>query len=53
MAWLVNTLESHGKELEKGDFVTTGKVSPTYQAVAGDQIHGDFGEFGVVDMSFT
>lgn len=53
MAWLANILKSHGKELKKGDFVTTGAASPTYQAVAGDQIRGDFGEFGEVDMSFV
>ncbi len=53
MAWLANTLESHGKRLKKGDLVTTGATSPTYQAVAGDVVRGDFGELGDVVVSFA
>lgn len=53
MAWLANTLKSHGKTLKKGDLVTTGAASPTCQAGAGDQIRASFGELGEVDMSFT
>ncbi|MCY4051380.1 MAG: hypothetical protein OXE41_09060 [Gammaproteobacteria bacterium] len=53
MAWLANTLKSRGKTLKKGDLVTTGATSPTYQAVAGDLVRGDFGQLGEVILSFT
>ncbi len=53
MAWLANTLKSHGKALKEGDLVTTGATSPTYSAMAGDDIRGDFGILGEIAMSFT
>lgn len=53
VAWLANELPHYGKQLKRGDFITTGVVSEIYLAQPGDQLRADFGGLGVVEVAFT
>ena len=52
LAWLAGELPRHGHSLSAGDHVTTGVCTEIYLAEAGDEIVGDFGALGRVELSF-
>jgi 2-keto-4-pentenoate hydratase len=52
LAWLANTLCEQGKRLKAGDLVSTGVCTDIYLAGPGDEIVADFGELGMVEVSF-
>ena len=49
---LAGELPRHGHSLAAGDHVTTGVCTESYLAEAGDEIVGDFGALGRVELSF-
>ena len=53
VAWLANELPKHGKQLQAGDYITTGVATEVYLAAAGDQMRADFGVIGSVELMFT
>jgi 2-keto-4-pentenoate hydratase len=53
IAWLANELPKYGKQLKRGDFITTGVVCDVYPAQEGDRMTADFGEMGRVDLWFA
>lgn len=53
VAWLANELPKHGKQLQTGDYITTGVATEVYLAAAGDQMRADFGVIGSVELMFT
>jgi 2-keto-4-pentenoate hydratase len=52
VAWLANTLPQFGRQLRRGDRVTTGVTTDIYLAKAGDRLVADFGEMGRVLLDF-
>lgn len=53
LTWIVNELSSHGMELGKGEFVTTGTCVVPIPAKPGDVVVGDYGDFGKMEVEFT
>ncbi|MCE9530387.1 MAG: fumarylacetoacetate hydrolase family protein, partial [Planctomycetes bacterium] len=53
VAWLANELPKFGRQLRRGDKISTGTTTAVYPAQAGDQIRADFGELGHVELKFT
>lgn len=53
MTWIVNELRSHGMELGKGQFVTTGTCIIPIPVKLGDVVVGDYGDFGRVEVEFA
>ncbi|NJM41083.1 MAG: hypothetical protein HC853_10045 [Anaerolineae bacterium] len=52
IAWLANELPNYGKQLKRGDFVTTGVVCDVYPAQQGDTMTADFGVMGRGELAF-
>lgn len=52
VAWLANTLPRFGRQLSRGDKITTGVTTDIYLAEAGDHLAADFGPLGKVELSF-
>lgn len=52
VAWLANELPKFGKQLRRGDKITTGTTTEVYPAQAGDQVTADFGKLGMVQVRF-
>jgi 2-keto-4-pentenoate hydratase len=52
IAWLANELPKYGKQLKRGDFITTGVVCDVYPAQQGDTMTADFGVMGRVELAF-
>jgi 2-keto-4-pentenoate hydratase len=54
LAWLANELPAHGLDLHADDCITTGLATDgIFDASAGDQLVGDFGALGQVELSFS
>jgi 2-keto-4-pentenoate hydratase len=53
MTWLVNELSGIGVTLRAGQFVTTGTCLVPMPIVQGDQVTGDFGTLGKIDVRLT
>ena len=52
MAWLADELPTFGRQLRRGDLVTTGVATDVFEIGAGDTCVADFGPFGTVTVSF-
>lgn len=52
VAWLANALPRFGRQLRRGDRVTTGVTTDIYLARPGDRLVGDFGALGRVQLDF-
>ncbi len=50
VAWLANELHRRGRQLRRGDKITTGTTTEVYPAKAGDDLVADFGELGRVEL---
>jgi 2-keto-4-pentenoate hydratase len=53
VAWLANELGRLGRQLRRGDKITTGTTTEVYPAKGGDHIVADFGQLGRVELRFT
>jgi 2-keto-4-pentenoate hydratase len=52
VAWLANELPKFGRQLRRGDKVTTGVTTDVYLAQPGDRLTADFGALGRVALDF-
>lgn len=52
VAWLANELPKHGRQLRKGERVSTGTTTEVYFAAAGDHVRADFGPLGAAEVRF-
>lgn len=52
LTWLANTLCLSGSGLKAGDLVTAGSCIAPYAGAAGDHVLADFGDLGVVEVTF-
>jgi 2-keto-4-pentenoate hydratase len=52
VAWLANELPKFGRQLRRGDRVTTGVTTDVYLAEPGDRLAADFGPIGRVEVEF-
>ena len=52
VAWLANELPRFGRQLRRGDRITTGVTTDIYLAQPGDHLAADFGPLGRVSMAF-
>jgi len=53
VAWLANELPRHGRQLRRGDHISTGTAADVYLAAPGDRVAADFGKLGRVEVMFT
>ncbi len=53
VAWLANKIAPHGEGLNAGDVVLAGSFTRPTTAVAGDNIHADYGPLGTVSFRFV
>ncbi len=53
VAWLANKIAPHDEQLEAGDVVLAGSFTRPTTAVAGDNIHADYGPLGTVSFRFV
>jgi len=53
VAWLANKLAPHGEQLNAGDVVLAGSFTRPTTAVAGDNLHADYGQLGTVSFRFA
>lgn len=53
LTWLVNELSQHAALLHAGQIVTTGTCVKPIPIRPGDQLTGDFGRVGLVDLRFS
>jgi 2-oxo-hept-3-ene-1,7-dioate hydratase len=53
VAWLANTLGSHGVALEPGHLVLAGSFTRVVHAQKGDTLHADFGALGGIAVQFV
>lgn len=53
VAWLANKIAPHDEELRVGDVVLAGSFTRPITAVAGDNIHADYGSLGTVSFRFV
>jgi len=53
VAWLANKIAPHGEGLKAGDVVLAGSFTRPTTAVAGDNIHVDYGPLGTVSFRFA
>jgi 2-keto-4-pentenoate hydratase len=52
IAWLANELPKYGRQLKRGDTITTGTCAEVYPAWAGDVVKVEFGVMGSVEVAF-
>jgi len=52
VAWLANTLQSHGKTLAANALISTGTTTNVYAAQAGDSIRAEYARLGSVEVGF-
>jgi 2-oxo-hept-3-ene-1,7-dioate hydratase len=50
VAWLANKLAAHGESLQAGQVVLAGSFTRPVTAVAGDNLHADYGPLGSVSF---
>ncbi len=53
LTWMLNWLREHGRSLAAGEVVSTGTCTGHLFAQPGDTVRADFGELGVVEVSFS
>lgn len=53
VAWLANMLLEQGKQLRRGDYVTTGVCTQLFFAEAGQSVSADFGRLGSVSLALA
>mgnify|MGYP003402073460 CR=1 FL=1 len=53
VAWLANKIAPHDEQLEAGDVVLAGSFTRPTTAVAGDNIHADYGRLGTASFRFV
>ena len=53
VAWLANKIAPHDEQLSAGDVVLAGSFTRPTTAVAGDNIHADYGSLGTVSFRFV
>lgn len=53
LTWLANELNRRGKQLNAGDWVSTGTVAPVFEARLGAQVIADFHGLGKVELVLT
>jgi len=53
VAWLANKLAAYDEQLSTGDVVLAGSFTRPTPAVAGDNIHADYGPLGTVSFRFA
>jgi 2-keto-4-pentenoate hydratase len=53
VAWLANELPHYGRQLLRGDRITTGTAAEVYFANSGDHIRADFGSLGQVEVTLA
>ncbi len=49
LTWMANELNQYGEGLQAGEFVTTGTCIVPLPIAEGDELHFDFGAFGVIE----
>ncbi len=52
VAWLANELPKHGRQLRRGEKISTGTAAEVYFAKAGDRVTADFGVLGKAEVGF-
>jgi 2-keto-4-pentenoate hydratase len=52
VAWLANELNKMGRQLRRGDRITTGTTTAVYPAMPWDRCVADFGVLGRVEVAF-
>ncbi|MET0459962.1 MAG: fumarylacetoacetate hydrolase family protein [Ilumatobacteraceae bacterium] len=52
MAWLADELPQFGRQLRRGDVVTTGVATDVFEVGAGESCVADFGSLGTVAVAF-
>jgi 2-keto-4-pentenoate hydratase len=53
LTWMLNWLREHGRSLAAGEVVSTGTCTGHLFAQPGDRVRADFGELGIVEVSFA
>ena len=53
VAWLANKIAPHAEQLHVGDVVLAGSFTRPTTAVAGDNIHADYGPLGSISLKFV
>ncbi len=53
VAWLTNKISAYDEQLNAGDVVLAGSFTRPTPAVAGDNIHADYGPLGTVSFRFA
>jgi 2-oxo-hept-3-ene-1,7-dioate hydratase len=53
VAWLANKIAPHGEGLKAGEVVLAGSFTRPTAAVAGDNLHADYGPLGTVSFRFA
>ena len=53
VAWLANKIAPHNEQLNAGDVVLAGSFTRPTTAVAGDNLHADYGPLGTVSFRFV
>jgi 2-keto-4-pentenoate hydratase len=49
-AWLANALAKTGRALKRGDYITTGSVTPPIPVEPGQHVVADFGSLGRIEL---
>jgi 2-keto-4-pentenoate hydratase len=52
VAWLADELPRFGRQLQAGDYITTGVCTDVFEAVAGQSVTADFGLLGSVAITW-
>ncbi len=52
VAWLANELPKHGRQLKRGEKISTGTTAEVYFANEGDRVTADFGVLGSAEVRF-
>lgn len=53
LTWLLNWARSHGRPVAAGEIISTGTCTGHCFAAAGDTVKADFGELGLVSVTFA
>ena len=52
VAWLADELPRFGRQLQAGDYITTGVCTDVFEAAAGQTVTADFGPLGSVAITW-
>ena len=52
VAWLADELPRFGRQLQAGDYITTGVCTDVFEAAAGQTVTADFGPLGSVSITW-